>query len=118
MASWVEHERAIAGLEPIPVGTATTGVTGEFRASHDDPKGRLPRHWHTWEVTAWFPEGTDGRDWLYELDQVLGRLDGKHLEPEYAWNEAIARLVGTTMLDCVEVEVRRDRERIHGRWRA
>lgn len=93
-----------------------TGVSGEFRASHDDPRG-MPKHWHTWQVEAWFPEGSDGRDWLAELDRVLLRLDGKHLEPEYAWNEPIARVIGEAMLDCVEVEVRRDRERLSAKWR-
>lgn len=61
-----------------------TGVLGEFRASHDDPRGLLPRHWHTYEVEAWFSAGPDMRDLRDELDRVLLRLDGQHLEPENA----------------------------------
>jgi len=98
-------------------GVLETGVSGEFRASHDDPRKLQPRHWHTWLVEAWFPAGSDARDWLAELDRVLARLDGTHLEPEFAWNEPLARLIGETMLDCVEVVVRRPGERLHGRWR-
>lgn len=93
-----------------------TRVDGEFRASHDDPRGDLPRHWHTWQVRAWFPEGNDGRDLLLELDRALLRLDGTHLEPDFAWCEPLAKVVGE-FLGCDEVEVSRDRERISGRWR-
>jgi DNA-binding CsgD family transcriptional regulator len=95
-----------------------TGVDGEFRASHDDPRGQKRRHWHTWQVTAWFPAGSDARDWLHELDLVLGRLDGRHLEPEYAWGEPLAKMIGEFMADCVEVDISRPGERIRAKWQA
>lgn len=93
-----------------------TGVDGEFRASHDDPRRTKSRHWHTWQVTAWFPAGSDARDWLHELDLALRRLDGRHLEPEFAWGEPLAKMIGEWMLDCVEVEIRRPGERIRAKW--
>lgn len=95
-----------------------TGVTGSFTASHDDPRGiEPPKHSHTYQVDAWFPNGTDGRDWLEELDRVCARLNGQYLDADSAWCEPLAKLIGEFLTPCTEVVIRRDDARIHGRWK-
>lgn len=95
---------------------ALVGVSGSFRAWHDDPLGLEGRHEHVWEVTAWFapPNRVDARCYLAALRTLLERWNGTVLPPEMAWNEDIARVVGT-LANCVEVEVRRPDAGIHAR---
>jgi hypothetical protein len=102
----------------LPLGYAQTGIGGEFRASHDDPRGEIGRHWHSYLVEAWFPSGADARDRQAEIERLLKRIDGTHLEDEYAWGERLAAQIGIAMPECVEVVIRREHERIYARWRS
>ena len=94
-----------------------TGVSGSFTASH--VCGEPDAHEHTWDVEAWFetPARADARCYQAMLDALLGSWNGKLLPKEYEWGEDMARAIGR-LVNCVEVVVRRDAERIHARWLA
>jgi hypothetical protein len=96
-------------------GDVLTGVSGKFTAEHRSPEGDI--HEHTWAVLAWFacPARCDARCQRAALDTILASWDGTLLPDELAWGEDIARTVGT-LVNCVEVVVTRDDERIHARW--
>jgi hypothetical protein len=91
------------------------GVSGSFTAAHRCAEPEL--HVHRWHVTAWFdcPTRIDARLHKAGLDMLLAGWEGKPLPVDLEWNEDIARAVGT-LVNCVEVEVRRDAEGIHARW--
>ena len=94
-----------------------TGVSGSFTASH--VCGEPEAHEHTWHVEAWFqtPARADARCYQAMLDALLTSWSGKLLPKEYEWGEDMARVIGK-LVNCVEVVVRRDAERIHARWLA
>lgn len=92
-------------------------VWGSFTASHlcAEPEP----HVHKWNVKAKFRvrPHTDARCYLAMLDAILASWEGKQLPPEIEWNEDIARAVGS-LVNCVYVEVKRDRERLGAEWPA
>ena len=89
---------------------AFTGSSAVVSAAHRDTEGNL--HGHTWEVTAWWPEGEDGLKLQQRLQQYLKVFDHTVLGDDVAWGEALAKsvLIG---LKCVRVEVRRPLERLY-----
>lgn len=97
--------------------SAFTGASAIISAAHRDTAGNL--HGHTWEITAWWPEGTDGVELKQKLEQYLKVFDHTVLGDDVAWGEAIAKavLVG---LKCSRVEVRRPLERLYAaaEWRS
>ena len=95
-----------------------TGVSATLHASHDDPRGDLPRHWHSREIIAWFSHLGDARDRRVELDESLATLQGMHLDPSIAWGEDLAEHLAKQLPGCVEIEIRRPGERLLARWRA
>lgn len=92
-------------------------ASGSFTAKHlcAEPV----EHEHTWTVQAFFatPAPADARCYLAMLDMLLAGWNGKSLPPEIQTNEQIAAVVGK-LVNCVEVVVFRDAERIGARWRA
>jgi hypothetical protein len=98
-------------------GRTLIGVSGSFRAAHRCAEPEL--HVHEWHVTAWFDAAprADARLFKAALDMLLGGWEGKPLPVEMEWNEDIAFVVGR-LVNCVEVEVRRDNEGLHARWSA
>lgn len=94
-----------------------TGVGASLHASHDDPSGELPRHWHSWEIIAWFPYLIDARIRRAQVDKNIAELQGSHLPREIAWAENLAEYLAGRMLGCVEIEIRRPGEQFYAKWR-
>lgn len=97
------------------------GVTAHFCAAHQLPGDALGQgeiHGHSYEVTAWFEMSGDRDVRVFQaaLRAMLALWDHKILPAELQWCEHIARAVGT-LASCVEVEVRRPLEGLHGRWK-
>lgn len=97
--------------------SAFTGTSAVVSAAHRDTDGNL--HGHTWEITAWWPEGEDSVTLKQKLEQYLEIFDHTVLGDDVAWGEAIAKavLIG---LKCSRVEVRRPLERLYAvaEWRS
>lgn len=100
---------------PMMSGVSTvTGVGAFFCAAHRDKQtGQL--HGHTWDVIAWFKSNKDAVTLQAELKAVLQVFDHTELPEELAWGEAIAVEIMRLLADCVEVEVRRESERIYAK---
>jgi hypothetical protein len=92
-----------------------TGVGCFFSATHNAPEGG-GTHGHSSEVIAWFPEGQDARRLQAQLIAVTDPLDHGVLPERLASGEALAAYIGHSLVNCVEVEVRRPLERIYARW--
>jgi hypothetical protein len=90
-------------------------VWSSFTASHLCAEAEP--HVHRWEVEAAFRvrRHTDARCYLAMLDAMCANWEGKQLPPEIEWNEDIARAVGS-LVNCVRVVVKRDRERMGAEW--
>lgn len=97
--------------------TLLVEVGGSFAATHIGLEG-MP-HAHIWTVRALFepPARVDATVYRAALDAILSSWDGKPLPPNIQWNEDIALAIGT-LVNCVEVSVYRDAERLGARWRA
>lgn len=91
-----------------------TGVGCFFSATHNAPEGGT--NGHSYEVIAWFPEGQDARRLQAQLIAVTDPLDHKLLPDRLASAEALAGYIGHSLVNCVEVEVRRPLERMYARW--
>lgn len=110
-------ERTSANLGPHRSQATEIVVRGRFTAQHlcAEPV----EHEHSWSVEAYFatPAPADARCYLASLDTLLGGWNGKSLPANIQTNEQIAATVGL-LVNCVEVVVFRDAERIGARWRA
>jgi 6-pyruvoyl-tetrahydropterin synthase len=93
-----------------------TGVGCFFSATHNAPEGGT--HGHSYEVIAWFPEGQDARRLQAQLIAVTDPLDHSVLPDRLSSAEALAAYIGHSLVNCVEVEVRRPLERLYARWHA
>lgn len=96
--------------EPMPIDLRVmTGASAIVSAAHRSRDGNL--HGHTWEVTAWWPEGPCAVERKAALTSFLSVFDHQVLGDEMAWGEALAKaaLLG---LHCLKVEVRRPLEGI------
>lgn len=101
--------------DPMTSGVSTmTGVGSYFCAAHRDrDTGQL--HGHTWDVVAWFKTSKNAITLKAELQSVLQGFDHKELPDELAWGEAMAVEIMRLLTDCVEVEIRRESERIYAK---
>ena len=91
-----------------------SGVGSFFCAAHRDKEtGQL--HGHTWDVVAWFKTSRNAVELKAELQDVLKAFDHKELSFDLSWGEAIATEIIRSLNECVEVEVRRESERIYAK---
>lgn len=91
-----------------------TGVGSYFCAAHRDrDTGQL--HGHTWDVVAWFKTSKNAVTLQAELKAALQQFDHAELPEELAWGEAIGIKIIRLLNDCIEVEVRRESERIYAK---
>ncbi len=92
-------------------------VVGAFTARHRCVEGHP--HEHTWHVTAWFraTPRTDARLFRDALDAKLAEWEGGILAEGRDWNEDLAEALAT-LVDCVEVRVWREADRLGAHWTA
>jgi 6-pyruvoyl-tetrahydropterin synthase len=96
-----------------------SGVSGHFCASHRCPDtGNL--HGHTWSVMVKFRfrEGFDAARAKRNLDAYLSEWDHSILPDELASGEQLAQAIGTSFVDCIEVQISRPMEGIYAWWLA
>lgn len=104
---------ATAGQADAPMLTdlkALTGASATISAAHRSRDGSL--HGHTWQVTAWWPEGPDAVERQEALRSYLSIFDHTELGPDAAWAEALGKTI-LLGLNCCRVDVSRPLEGLH-----
>lgn len=88
---------------------AFTGASAVLSAAHRSREGNL--HGHTWQVTAWWPEGDCAVNRQRQLNEYLKIFDHTVLGDDFAWGEALGKAIAIG-LDCERVDVSRPLEGI------
>lgn len=91
-----------------------TGVSWHFNAAHRRDGGEL--HGHTWIVKAVFPAGSNALDLQARLRESLRRFDHTTLPNDLSEGEDLAEAIGSSLADCVRVEIARPPEGIFAEW--